>query len=234
MIRPMRSAKVRLLVAVLAGVGAAATGSGCGTADPGLMVAIPPPRDWERRLADHRAAKDDSFRTSPQTPLLPEQVAGFAGLEYWPPRRDLHFVGPIHGYVAPEPTVIATTAGGERPAEKFGFVRFRLGGRVQTLQVYRLLDRDPREGVEGLFLGFYDETSGKETYPAGRYIEFLGRAGGPYILDFNLAFNPSCAYGAPERFACPLAPRENRLSLRIEAGERGYHRPPEASAATGS
>ena len=54
-----------------------------------------------------------------------------------------------------------------------------------------------------------------------------GSEGGPYILDFNLAHNPFCAYGAPERFACPRAPSENRLSVRIEAGERGYKQPPD-------
>ena len=67
-----------------------------------------------------------------------------------------------------------------------------------------------------------DATTGTETYPAGRYLELFGPPGGPFALDFNRAQNPSCAYGAPERFACPVTPAENRLELRIEAGETGF------------
>ena len=55
-------------------------------------------------------------------------------------------------------------------------------------------------------------------------------AAGPFVLDFNRAYNPSCAYGAPERFACPVTPKENRLDLRIEAGERGFKLPPDERA----
>ena len=81
---------------------------------------------------------------------------------------------------------------------------------------------NPQEGAADFFLAFTDETTGRETYPAGRYIELDGPPGGPYVLDFNLAYNPYCAYGRPERFACPRTPPENRLSVPIEAGERGY------------
>lgn len=188
------------------------------------MVRIPPPRAWEEQVARYRGAKDEYYRSSPDTPLLAEDLPGFLGLDYWEPDPRLYFVGPIHAYKAPEQVMIVTTAGEPRPAEKYGYVRFKLEDQVETLQVLRLLDSDPLEGVQGLFLAFYDETSGKETYPAGRYVDFIGQDGGPYVLDFNLAFNPSCAYGAPERFACPKAPAENRLSSRIEAGERGYRR----------
>jgi uncharacterized protein (DUF1684 family) len=201
---------------------AALPGGGCGSAERGLMVQIPPPRNWEAELIRYREAKDRQFKTSAESPLLPDDVAEFAGLDYWEPDPDLYFAGPIHSYREPQRVEVITTTGQQRPAEKYGYVRFRLGGRVQTIQVYRLLDQEPREGVDGLFVAFLDVTSGKETYPAGRYIDFLGEAGGPYVLDFNLAFNPSCAYGDPERFACPRAPEENRISVRIEAGERGY------------
>jgi uncharacterized protein (DUF1684 family) len=76
----------------------------------------------------------------------------------------------------------------------------------------------------GVFLPFRDETSGTETYGAGRYLldtvkgADLGEEGGRLVLDFNLAYNPSCAYDP--RWACPLAPPENRLTIPIRAGER--------------
>jgi len=67
-----------------------------------------------------------------------------------------------------------------------------------------------------------DKGSGSTTYPAGRYVDLVGPSGGPYVLDFNYAYNPSCAYGDPERFQCPATPAANRLPVPIEAGERGW------------
>ena len=98
---------------------------------------------------------------------------------------------------------------------------FPLGGEIRALQVYRMLD-DPPSDAESFLVPFRDKTSGKETYPSGRYVNLEGPPGGPYVLDFNVAYNPSCAYGDVQRFACPVTPSENRLDVRIEAGERGY------------
>jgi uncharacterized protein (DUF1684 family) len=103
-------------------------------------------------------------------------------------------------------------------------VGFRLGDQELRLQVYRLLDSAPAQGDAGYFLPFMDGTTGQESYPSGRYVDLVGPIGGPYVLDFNAAYNPLCAYGAPERYVCPVTPRENRLPVRIEAGERGYRR----------
>ena len=98
-------------------------------------------------------------------------------------------------------------------------------GRVLTLQVYRLLDQPPRQDGLGLFLPFKDRTTGKDTYPAGRYVDLEGPDGGPFVLDFNRAYNPSCAYGEPERFQCPVTPAENTLSVAVSVGERGSASP---------
>jgi uncharacterized protein (DUF1684 family) len=124
-------------------------------------------------------------------------------------------------YANPERFEIGTTAGGLRPAERYGQLSFPLDGEVRTLQVYRMLDNPP-EAEESFLVPFRDRTSGKETYPAGRYVNLDGPPGGPYVLDFNVAYNPSCAYGDVQRFACPVTPPENRLDVRIEAGERGF------------
>ena len=113
-------------------------------------------------------------------------------------------------------------------------------GLPRRLQVYRLLDTGFGATPEGLLLPFADATAGKETYPSGRYLDVLGPSGeirvvqgvqgrpvavGPFVVDFNRAYNPSCAYGAPERFACPVTPKANRMDVRIEAGERGFKLP---------
>jgi len=213
----MTRAGIALLLAISAG-------AACTTEPTGMMVRIPPPRDWAERLASARAEKDEYFRTDPQTPLLAEDVPRFQGLEYWDPDPDYYFVGQVHLYVQPERFEVATTSGRMRPCEKVGWVGFVVEGQPQRLQVYQLLDQARSEGGADYFLPFTDGTTGTETYPAGRYVDLQGPEGGPYVLDFNTASNPWCAYGAAERYVCPVTPAENRLTVRIEAGERGYRK----------
>lgn len=188
------------------------------------MVSIPPPPDWTEMLQLQRDSRDEVFKSDPESPLLPQDRADFEGLEYWPPDPAYYFAGPIQFYADPERFTIVATSGQQRPCEKIGRIAFTIDGNRRTLQVYRLLDQPP--GTDGLFLPFMDATTGKETYPAGRYINLDGPPGGPYVLDFNQAYNPSCAYGSPERFACPVTPPENRLDVPIPVGERGFREPP--------
>jgi uncharacterized protein (DUF1684 family) len=202
---------------------AAGGGAGCRTAEPGSMVRLAPPRNWEELLGRFRQAREDYVRGLAETPPQEDASAAFEGPHYWPSDPDLYFVGPVHVYSHPDRLTIVTTAGQARPGERLGWIAFPIGGRVHTLQVYRLLDQPEPGAAQDLFLGFYDETTGEESYPAGRYVDLRGD--GPYVLDFNRAYNPSCAYGSPERFTCPRVPAENRLPVRIEAGERGYPSP---------
>jgi len=196
--------------------------SGCAGHADGVMEPIPAPASWIQRITEERRLKDEQFKMDPASPILPADLPIFRGLNYWPPDPSYRFVGSLHVYERPERFMIVTTVGKPRPCEKYGNVRFLLRGTACTLQVYRLLDTEPLAGASRLFLPFTDMTTGKETYPAGRYVNLEGPEGGPYLLDFNRASNPWCAYGAPERFACPAAPAENRLTVRVEAGERVF------------
>jgi hypothetical protein len=195
----------------------------CGAAS-GPMVAGPAPSGWEAELAAERAAKDRRYRESPESPLIDADRRAFRGLDYWPADPGFRFVGALEVNERLERFTIVTTTGKPRPCEKYGRVRLATPDAVHTLQVYRLLDVAVAPGREAFFLPFLDATSGVETYPAGRYVDLEGPNGGPYVLDFNRAYNPLCAYGDAERFACPRTPEENRLPIRVEAGERGYKR----------
>jgi uncharacterized protein (DUF1684 family) len=200
---------------------AALPGTGCKSPESAVMLHLSTPPNWQESMEILRAQKDEYFRRGTETPLPADRVAGFEGLEYWDPDPAFYFVGHMQVYTRPEKFDIGTTAGGQRPCERYGQLTFPIGGEMRTLQVYRMLDDPPGED-ESFLLPFRDETSGKETYPSGRYVNLDGPPGGPYVLDFNVAYNPSCAYGDVQRFACPVTPSENRLSIRIEAGERGY------------
>ena len=122
----------------------------------------------------------------------------------------------LEPYAGDEPSnfQIPTSDGKLRPAHRAGILRFELGGAPRQLTAYTF---DGGDG-ESLFVPFLDQTSGNETYGAGRYLDLEPELDGTYSLDFNLAYHPSCVYDA--KFSCPLTPAENRLPVRIEAGER--------------
>jgi len=188
------------------------------------MVSAPPPEGWADRVLEERADKDIRFRNDPDTPLSKEAVETFRGLDYWPPDPAYRFVGPVHVNARAERFTVVTTSGKPRPCERYGWVGFEVRGKRYRLEVFRLLDVAERPGTLPFFVPFLDATTGKESYPAGRYVDLQGPRGGPYVLDFNRAYNPLCAYGSPDRYACPVTPPENRLPFAVETGERGYHR----------
>ncbi len=165
-------------------------------------------------ISDLRSAKDAFFRTSPRSPLPPETRASFGGLAYFPVDRAYRVEGlelAPYGGDGPREFSIPTSDGGLRPARRAGSLRFELAGRALSLTAYDL-------GGGGLFVPFQDATSGSETYGAGRYLDLEPEPDGTYVLDFNLAYHPYCAY-SPD-YSCPLTPAENRLPVRVAAGER--------------
>jgi uncharacterized protein (DUF1684 family) len=168
-------------------------------------------------VAAFRAEKDESFRSSHDSPIPHDQRHDFAGLPYFDVDEDLRFEGlTLEPYTGSEPVRfhIPTSDGQLRDAERAGVFRVPLGGATQTLTGYVFSAGDS----DSVFVPFLDATSGTETYGAGRYLDLWPEDDGTYALDFNLAYHPSCVYDA--RFSCPITPAENRLPVRIEAGER--------------
>ena len=100
---------------------------------------------------------------------------------------------------------------------RYGAFAFRIQGRSLKLVVYKSAE-DPY--ARSLFIPFSDETSGRETYAAGRNLDHEEQGGDDYELDFNMAYNPYCAYS--EEYACPMPPAENKLPVKILAGEKNY------------
>ena len=171
-----------------------------------------------------RAARDGLFRDHAQSPLLPEARAGFDGVPYFPHRADLRVEAVLEPDRAGGELVIPTSTGEPTRFTRIGFVRPTLAGKEVSLAVYWL------EGYGGgLFLPFRDALAGTRTYGGGRYLldtvkgADLGvsRDGERLVLDFNYAYNPSCAYDP--QWSCPLAPPENRIDVAVEAGESMRH-----------
>ena len=175
------------------------------------------PVAYKDAVEGFRLDKDEFFKTMSGSPIPEAERAAFEGLPYYPVDEALVFDDRVlEPYTGDEPSnfQIPTSDGKLRPAHRAGVLRFELGGAPRQLTAYTF---DGGDG-ESLFVPFLDQTSGTETYGAGRYLDLEPELDGTYSLDFNLAYHPSCVYDA--KFSCPLTPAENRLPIRIEAGER--------------
>jgi len=175
--------------------------------------------EWKERLEEGRKQKDIYFASHPQSPLPFEDHESFQGLDYWPPDPEFRLVLELHEYPEKETIKVADTGGHNRSLWKWGEFRFPLLGRERSLQAYK-----NEQDEERLFLPFRDETSGKESYGAGRYLDLepgQHRTGdGKWIVDFNEAYNPWCAYS--KNYVCPFVPAENWLEVPVRAGEKKY------------
>lgn len=173
--------------------------------------------DYPDAVRAYRADKDAYFRTGDRSPIPVTEREAFGGLPYFDVDEDLVFEDLAlepYGGTAPTSFEMPTSDGRLRPAVRAGVFRFEVGGVPCSLTAYTF------EGDDGgsLFVPFLDGTTGVESYGAGRYLDLAPEDDGTYVLDFNLAYHPSCVYDP--RFSCPLTPAENRLPVRIEAGER--------------
>jgi len=137
-------------------------------------------------------------------------------------------IDPAYRYVLkliPDPkaqaTDIASTASGRRRAVRVGWFSFAVGKKRVRLAAHRMLEPGP--APDSLSVYFRDATTGKGSYEVGRYVEPKKQADGTYVLDFNTAYSPACAYSS--YYNCPIPPAENQLSVAIRAGEKDprYH-----------
>jgi uncharacterized protein (DUF1684 family) len=194
--------------------------------------------DWRHTVAEHymavralsgadgpaastqfRAARARLFREHPDSPIAPDRRAGWTGLHWYPYAPAWRVRGVIDATLPRQTFDIPLASDGVLRCTRVGHARFEIAGRPASLAMYWF------EGYGGgLWLPFSDATSGTETYGGGRYLydsikgADLGISGSEILLDFNFAYNPSCAYD--DRWSCPLSPAENRLPFAVNAGER--------------
>jgi uncharacterized protein len=191
--------------------------------------------DWKRTIAalyaELRAASDKEaawgqwrdtrerlFREHPESPVPASERAGYTGPHLYDYDQSWRLAGSVEP-VEPKRFELMTSTASTMAFSRFGVARFAHGGNELALELYWL------EGYGGgLFVPFADTTSGSETYGAGRYLldtvkgADLGTEDGLLVLDFNFAYQPSCAYDPS--WTCPLAPPANRLRVPVRAGER--------------
>lgn len=164
-------------------------------------------------LTEYRAEKDEFFRRHPQSPLTTEQKIAFTGLNYFPENEALRLEVQVETFKDQQPMEMQTSTGGVQVYIRYGRFKVQVEGQDAELTIY--------QNEHGYFVPFVDSLAGKETYPAGRYLEPEALVGNRFFVDFNLSYNPYCAYN--EMWSCPITPPENRLKVPIRAGEKLFH-----------
>ncbi len=189
------------------------------TALPALVIAScgrPAPASYAEDLAADRTTKDRLFQSAADSPVPAERRADLLPLAYFP--ADESFVVPasLEPSSGMEPAIeMPTSTGQQRQMRRVGLLRFTLRG--QPLRLSAFVEAAASD-LNRLFVPFADQTTGKETYSAGRYLDLERTATGIYSIDFNRAYQPYCAYNSA--YDCPYPPPENRLAVAVKAGEK--------------
>ncbi len=177
------------------------------------------PEEYAKEIEFERKEKDLFMKNGEDSPFKGSKEV-FHGLKYFPP--DLKYR--INAGLVPIPNkkiiLLPTSDGKEKKYLEHAYAEFELDGATNKLLILEMTEIGLYRGT--LYLAFADQTSAKETYGAGRYLELKKIPGAnSIVLDFNKTYNPYCAYSG--NFSCPFPPKENVLHVAIKAGEKSYH-----------
>jgi uncharacterized protein len=169
-------------------------------------------------VTEARAYKDKVFREGPDSPVPPDKRDLFLPLKYYPIEPALAVPASLKLTENRPVFEMPTSTGTIRRMQLVGSLQFTLQGQEMSLGAFV---PDGTTQISSLFVPFTDLTTGTETYPAGRYLDLEPTATGYYTIDFNRAYNPSCAFS--QTYECPYPPPSNRLKVAVRAGEKAPH-----------
>lgn len=179
---------------------------------------------YAKEIEAARREKDFFFKEDLESPIPHRLRHEFSGLAYFPPEPAYRLQARLVLDPNPRRVVMATSKGIPREMSRVGVFAFTVDGKEQRLAAYKSV-APPGHNHEdrSLFVPFRDATSGSESYGAARYLDIAERRSDDYVVDFNLAYNPYCAYS--EDYVCPFPPQENWLTVPIRAGEKTFPLP---------
>ena len=168
-------------------------------------------------IADRRTATERFMREGEESPIPANKRDTLLPLKYFEPDLSYSTAAQLDLTEAGKRPVaeMPTSTGKIARYERVGVLRFTLKGSQYTLGAFV---PEGTQRISELFVPFADETSGTETYAAGRYLNLEPTSTGLYQIDFNFAYNPYCAYN--KEYECPYPPPGNRLKVPIRAGEK--------------
>ena len=189
-----------------------------------LGQARPTPAAHSQQVAEFQQKLNHEFSHPAESPLSTTERAAFKGLPFYPVAYPYCVVATLVRDTTALPFAMSTSTSRRPQYRNYGELRFELNGQPQRLLVYQSLDLLQKPGfADYLLLPFTDLTNGHGSYAGGRYIDLRIPPAGTtrLILDFNQAYNPSCAYSPA--YSCPVPPAENRLAVAIPAGVQCDH-----------
>lgn len=173
-------------------------------------------------LADYRADYMQGFLDEENSPLKKGELKY---LDFYPADSTYVIEAVFKRTVDAVPFNMPTSSGKLKQYVMFGIAEFKIDDSFLTLSVYQSITlRETDEYKDYLFIPFNDETNAETTYGGGRYLdlEISEIRDNTLVIDFNKAYNPYCAYS--DGYSCPIPPQENKLHVRIEAGEKNYRK----------
>lgn len=176
----------------------------------------PPPPDEEgyvQKVELWRAERDELWGGTTD-PIPASRRAELLPLRYYPPDPSYQVPAELQLSDTRPVVELPTSTGTLRKMQIVGTLNFTLIGQQLSLGALA----PAGEPIRSLFVPFADLTTGKETYSAGRYLDIEPTPTGIYTIDFNYAYNPTCAYN--ESYECPYPPPSNRLKIAVRAGEK--------------
>jgi uncharacterized protein (DUF1684 family) len=170
-------------------------------------------------LSQFRMSKDSQFKTDKDSPIPEEIKPTFEGLKYYPESKEFIFTAKIIKFEKQDTVKFRTSKEDiTRFMIKYCKLEFKLLDSTYSLLGFLPMKNGQVIDPPELFVPFFDETNGKDTYEAGRYLDFPIDSKETLILDFNYAYNPYCAYN--HKYSCARVPEQNFIQLKIEAGEK--------------
>lgn len=173
-------------------------------------------QDYINATQSSRDQKIDFLTASSQSPFKQFNIP-FKPLEYFEISPEYNVRAKLERITTTQQVILKNSDSTSNIYKKFAFARFKLKDHDFQLLILKATGFG---SVSKYFTAFADKTSGVTTYGGGRYLDLEIGKSDNIIIDFNLAYNPYCAY-AP-KYSCPLPPAENILNIAIEAGEKDY------------
>lgn len=180
----------------------------------------PEQKAYAKNIEIFRDEKNVSMREEPSSPFNFKGKVEFHDLKYFDVDPDFVFKSKLTEYNPKDTVTIYGTKGEARTAVRFGYVVFTYKSKDYKVNVY---EGSSKNGEKYYSIWFTDLTTNKESYGVGRYIDFEKSDDPDYIytIDFNLAYNPYCAYSP--NYSCAVPTKEDFIPLEIKAGEKKFH-----------
>ena len=188
-----------------------------------ITLALPGQEEaYIEEIRNFQKKENADFLNPDKSPLSKEDRLAFEGHSFYPIDPEYRVIADFVATPEAKPFPLATSKGTTKLYRKLGDLKFNLKGQALSLEVYQQIKRFTLPGEKTyLFLPIIDKTTGVETYGAGRYMHYEGiPEGNKWVIDFNKAYNPYCAYS--DNYECPVVPNPNHLPIAIRAGVKGY------------